>query len=515
MTEKDKALKSKLPCPCGKSSDAYSEYPDHGYCYGQCGGRYFNHNSEFNMDFPVDENYTYEYVARRGISKGVHEFFGAKAKINGDGKPISIEYPHPSGAKQIKSLLSKNFYWVGTPQAGCFGSDKFPAGSAKAITITEGMDDAMSVTEMMGKYPVVSIRGASSAIADVRADYDFINSFDKIYLCLDNDEPGKKAAQEIASIFGFNKVYHVKNAPYKDATDFAEAGKTAEFRNTWFNADRYLPEGIVSSFARLREIFNNRKKFPRWETPFSKLNYLLGGGFEIHRSYLISGLTGIGKTEFFRACQHKLYKDRPDDNIAILHFEEPIDETIQRAAGYELETPAHLPESHVSDETVLQTFEKLVGREDRVHFVQHYGSEQPDVILNKIRFLVAACGCKFVFLDNITVLGTGRVQDDERKELDYLSTQLEMLVKELPFCLIFISHENEQEGTRGSQNINKVVDVWVNLKRDVENPSDFIQCVMHFLFKKNRQASRTGPAGKAFYNRETGVLSELTEDLPT
>jgi KaiC/GvpD/RAD55 family RecA-like ATPase len=242
---------------------------------------------------------------------------------------------------------------------------------------------------------------------------------------------------------------------------------------------------------------------------------MLGGGLEIHRSYLISGLTGIGKTEFFRAIQDKFYTDRPEDNIGILHFEEPVRETIQRAVGYKLKTPVHLEESHVSDETVLAEWATLSGREDRVHFVKHYGSEDPDVILAKIRFLVAACGCQLVCLDNITVLGTGRVQEDERKELDYLSTQLEMLVKELPFCLLFISHENENEGTRGSANINKVVDVWINLKRDVKAENEYARNILYLSLFKNRQASRTGPAGRGIYDLSTGVLTELTEELPT
>jgi twinkle protein len=464
----------------------------------------------------VGGEYHFEYISRRGISKEAHEFYGVKAKVNSkSGEPVSVEYPHKNGA-QVRSCSVKRFHSVGNMSTpGCFGADRFPAGSAKAITITEGSDDMMAVRDMMGNYPVISLRSASSAQADCRADYDLINSFDKIILCLDNDEPGKKAAHEIASIFGFKKVFNLPCAPYKDAQEWLEKGDKAAFRSSWFNADRFLPEGIISGIKQVKTIFHNRKHYKRWPTPFESLNYMLGGGLEVHRAYLVSGLTGIGKTEFFRACQHKWYTDKDSGPIGVLHFEEPIDETIERAVSYALKTNVRDPETHVTEDQILEKWEEIAREDGRVNFVQHFGSEDPDVILSKVRFLVAACGCEQVYLDNITVLGTGRVQEDERKELDYLSTQLEMLVKELPFSLVFISHENEQEGTRGSANINKVVDVWLNLKRNVKADNDYERTLLYLYLNKNRQASRTGPAGIAQYDLSTGMLTEVNKELPT
>jgi twinkle protein len=463
------------------------------------------------------QNFTYEFIARRGISKATHEFFGVKARIGETGEPLSVVYPWPGGWSQIKGIKEKTFYSMGTVTPGVFGKDKFPAGSARAVTIVEGADDALSYVEMMGRFPVVAVRSATinQALADVREDYDYLNSFERIYLCLDNDEPGKKAAEAIASVFGYQKVYHVKNAPRKDATEYCENHEKAIFKNIWYNADRFLPDGIVSSFASLKKIFDNRTRHPRWETPFPKLNYMLGGGLELHRVYLLSGMTGIGKTEFFRACQHKFFEDRPSENIAILHYEEPVDETVERAVGYKVKSPIHLQENSLPPDKVLEEYEKLVGRDDRVHFSMRYGSENPDDVLAKVRFLVAACGCTQVYLDNITVLFTGRHQDDERKDLDYFSTQMEMLVKELPFTLVMISHENEQEGTRGSANINKVADVWLNLRRDVEAANEFSRRLLSFKLKKNRQASRTGPAGLALYDDQTGILADYSGELPT
>jgi twinkle protein len=501
-----------IACPCGNSSDAYCIHKDgHGHC--------FSCNKTFKKEKMEQEetaNFTYEYIARRGISRETHEFFKVRARVNADGVPTSVEYPYPNGATQVRLLDKKEFFSKGPmSQAAGWATDKFAAGSAKSITITEGNDDAMSAYEMLGKYPVYAVRSASTAVKDCRADYDYLNSFEKIYLCLDNDEPGHKAAQAVASIFGFNKVYHVKCAPYKDANEWLEAGKTREFRNIWFNAHRFLPEGIKSSFEQIDEILDRASKEPGVPWPFPTLTALTGG-LKRGRAYLISGLEGIGKTELFHATEFCLANDvDPDANVAYLHFEEPPDDTVKKQAGYLLRTPTHTDDSPVALSEVKEAWRKLARRPDRLHIIEHFGSEDPDALLAQIRFLVAACGCKYVFLDNITVSVTGLGNEREREQLDYLSTQLEMLVKGLRFVLVVISHENDNEQTRGSRNISKVFDVWINMKRDIKNENEFLRRIIYLSIFKNRQNWKTGPAGRLIYDPETSTLSELTEALPT
>lgn len=499
------------PCPKCTSSDGYSIHKDgHGHCF-VCNFLYYP-KGEQELD---ETGFTYEYIPRRGISKETHEFFNVKAKISSEGKPIAVGYPYPNGAVKTRRLDKKEFYSAGDmSRASGFAKDRFPAGSAKAITVTEGEDDAMSAYEMLGKYPVYSVRSSSSALSDVRADFEYLNSFEKIYLCLDDDEPGKKATAEIAAVFDFNKVYHVKLSPYKDATDYREADKTQEFRNVWFNAGRFLPEGVVSSFSDIDAILDDADNDPGHPWPFKTLNYLTDG-LKRGRAYLLSGLEGIGKTEFFHAVEYHLAKSDPQANIAIIHLEEPTDENIRKLVGYELRTPTTLSDSSVSKEEIKKTYRTIAGREDRIHFYNHYGTDDPDILESKIRFFVAACKCKYVFLDNITIVATGRMQEDERKELDYFSTRLEMLVKSLKFILIAISHENDNGQTRGSRNISKVFDVWINMKRDIASDNEFTKNLQYLTLLKGRGCRGTGPAGRLSYDTQTATLSELSEELPT
>src|SRR5690606_36094692 len=104
-----------LPCPCGKSSDAYAidATDGHGHCFS-CGKNFPRKGVELGgLDDTSDKGYTFEYVARRGISKETHEFFGVKTAINAEGRPVSVAYVYPNKSTKIRRLEPKSFYTLG------------------------------------------------------------------------------------------------------------------------------------------------------------------------------------------------------------------------------------------------------------------------------------------------------------------------------------------------------------------------------------------------------------------
>lgn len=536
MSSTSRLVKSKLPCPdqikcC--SSDAYSTYDDgHGYCFS-C-STVFNEATEGGVpiiaksqDVPItnEVSYTYEYVAQRGITRETMEFFGCFTKVDPDGVPHSIGFPYPNGAHKVRRLDKKEFYSVGsmsTPQL--FGMDRFSSSSAKAITITEGEFDALAVYQLLGsKYPVVSVRSSSSAAKDCGAGTDdasaslrrFLNSFDKIYLCLDNDEQGQKATREIARLFDFNKVYHVQMSQFKDANEYLINGKEQEFRNIWFNARRFLPEGILSTQAEFDKIIDESETKLGVPFPFPTLQGKTYG-IRTGETYLFTALEGIGKTEIIRAIEYHLLKNT-DANIGVIHLEESKARLLQGLAGYELKAPVHLPDSSFSHDEVKQALKTVVGRDERLHVYSHFGSSDPDVILDTIRFLVSACNCKYVFLDHISMVVSGLDTHDERKMLDIITTRLAMMVEELDFALIFVSHINDDGLTRGSRNISKIAGTWVELSRNKEAATEDERNTTYLTIHKNRFGAQTGPAGTLHFDLSTFLVTEepgVTFNLP-
>jgi hypothetical protein len=98
--------------------------------------------------------------------------------------------------------------------------------------------------------------------------------------------------------------------------------------------------------------------------------------------------------------------------------------------------------------------------------------------------------------------------DNERRALDYLATQLEMMVKELDFSLIAVSHVNDDGLTRGSRAISHVADIRIDLSRDIQSADPVVRRTMQMTVSKNRFCGRTGPAGTLLFDPETYTLSE-------
>ena len=436
-------------------------------------------------------------------------FFHAQARIDPSGKPVAIGFPYPNGVK-VRGWEEKRFHSEGNFKGpSLFGMDRFSGGQAMSITITEGETDAMSVFQMLGsKYPVVSVRSATSAKTDCAAHISFLNSFDKIYLCFDNDIHGKAAAKEVATLFDFNKVYDVGLTKHKDANEYLLARESADFKNVWFNAKRFLPEGIVSSWSQFKDILAAHKDKKSYPIPFPQVHQM-NEGLRTGEVFLVTAMEGVGKTEAIRLMEYELLKNT-DENIGTIHLEESKARQLKAMAGLHLEAPVHKKDSGVSDEDIELALQSITRRDERLHLYSHFSSDDPLIILDTIRFLVTACGCKFIFLDHITLVVTGLAGDDERKTLDMLSTRLAMMVEELDFCLILVSHINDDGKTRGSRNISKIAHTWLQLSRDVENEDENIRNVTHLLMKKARFTGETGPAGRLRFDKSKFKLEDDT-----
>jgi len=188
------------------------------------------------------------HVVDRGISLSTMHHFGAGS----DGKSYYFPYADADGkviAAKVRSMEEKTFSIQGDwKHATLFGQSKFTPGG-RAITITEGEFDALAVFQLTGsRFPVVSIRnGAQSALKDCRASYEYLDSFEKIVICFDNDEPGKEASKEVAELFGAKAhIFKPKKEGLKDACDYLAKGLNKEFVETWWDAEKYVPDGIVS-----------------------------------------------------------------------------------------------------------------------------------------------------------------------------------------------------------------------------------------------------------------------------
>ena len=454
--------------------------------------------------------FTYQYLPWRGVSDVTFQYYDVKTKIAPNGEPLSVGYRYPNGSYKVRYLDKKDFYSEGEiSRAGLFGRDKFSAGAYKYVTITEGELDALSLYEVL-KAPVVSVQSSVTANRDCAIDREWLNSFERIYIAFDNDTAGRDAARSVARLFDYNKVYQLKFSKYKDANDYLQYGEAEDLRKIWWNSKKYLPETIISSFSDFKTILSTSHQLGI-PYPFKKLTDMTYG-IRTGESVLVTAQEGVGKTELMHAIEYQLLKETKE-NVGVIHLEEPKKRLLQSLAGIALKKAAHLPDSGCTDDEVYRAVEELISEDDRLHIYNHFGSDDPEILLDAIRFLVSARGCRYVGFDHISMGVSGLAgESDERRALDYLSTRLQMMVKELDFALIMVSHVNDFGQTRGSRYISKVADLRIDLTRDIKSDDWETRNTTHLLVSKNRFSGRTGNAGSLLYDQVTSTYTELTEE---
>ena len=203
---------SRKPCFTCDSSDANVEYDDgHHFCYS-C-ETYFppNYKSEGNMiqqqnSYQLNKNKSFNFaaIADRKISEKTCREYGVTVSMQGsmitDHRYEYYDKDNNHIATKFRQTQDKKFYSEGNMSgAVLFGQNKFNQGG-KYITVCEGELDAMSAYELLGsKWPVVSIKnGAASALKNCQQALDYLNKFDQIVLCFDNDKQGREAEQKVA-----------------------------------------------------------------------------------------------------------------------------------------------------------------------------------------------------------------------------------------------------------------------------------------------------------------------------
>lgn len=415
-------------------------------------------------------------------------------------------------ANKIRRKGEKAFYWEGDVGRGTlFGQQLFPGGG-KAITVVEGECDALAGFQLTGsRYPCVSVKSASEAKRNCADHFEYLDSFEKVVICFDNDEPGRKAAQEVAQLFAPGKAHILQLRHAKDANDYLMKEMTKEFIDEWFRAPSYTPDGLKIGKDMWDEIVNHKvpKSVPY---PFDGLNHMTYG-LRLSEVVLLTADTGVGKTSVVKAIEHNLLKNpeliEEGKGVGILHLEEPNYDTVIGLMSVEASKPYHLPDTERTEAELKEHFDAVINH-NRIVIWDHFGSNDIDAVLAKIRHM-AALGCSYIVLDHLSIVVSDH-SGDERKQLDEISTKLKMLCMNLSICVIAVIHINRQGQVRGSAGPEQIANIVVKLHRDKTDPDPWRRNVTQLVVEKNRFCGRTGPACYLFYNEITGRLEELTKE---
>lgn len=467
-------------------------------------------------------------IPRRGLTEEAIKKYGIDVCLD-KSLDVAHRYPYFKGgvhvANKVRRRLEKNFYWEGDDKsAELFGQSLFPRGSAKSITLVEGELDAPSAWLLLGsRYPVVSVKNASTAERDCRVNFEYLDSFEEVVICFDKDDaktrtdgtkfyPGQEAAVKVAELFKPGKCRIMTLEHGKDPNDYRQQGIDPKvFVSEWWKAPRHSPAGLKTGDEMWDELVNRPSSFSipyPWE-PLNKKTY----GIRLSEAVLVMADTGSGKTTVFKEIEHSILMNpeviEKGYGVGFLHLEEPNFDTALGLLSIEANKPYHLPDTPRSDDELKVAYDKVLNHQ-RAIFYDHFGSNEIDEILSKVRSM-AVMGCKYIFIDHLSIIVSDQ-SGDERKQLDEISTKLKTLTMELNIAVFCVIHTNRSGQARGSAGPEKVANIHLSLHRDKKDKDNWRRNILKIEIEKNRFCGRTGPCLWLFYDEDTGRLVELSEE---
>ena len=101
--------------------------------------------------------------------------------------------------------------------------------------------------------------------------------------------------------------------------------------------------------------------------------------------------------------------------------------------------PLHLNEDGITKNDLRIAFDNLTSTRN-LFLYNHFGSLEPDVLLEQIRYLATVDGVKVVILDHISIVLSGLELDNERKAIDIIMTKLRSLSEATGIAIVLVSH---------------------------------------------------------------------------
>ena len=471
----------------------------------------------------------------RGVPDETYKAYACRFKYSEEtSEVVEVFYPYTQDYKaagyKVRKTPVKDFYSVGKigKQSELFGQWKWKDSRSKYVLLCAGELDAMSAYTMLENYrtgkgsdfeptPCVSSAiGESGSAKQVQLQYNWLNQFERVVVCYDNDEAGKKAVQTLVDVLPKGKMF-VMNLSLKDANEYLVKGKEKLFLRAFFDAPAYSPSGIVASSTIYDEIVE-RSKQPKLPFPpmLKKLNKMLAGG--INYGYIVNILagSGSGKSSLVNQCT-AYWMLECDEKVLVASLEAEAAEFGENLLSYQMGKKISMMQDQqekidfVGSEAAEQAARNLFTRPDgtpRIYLLDDRGDYSK--LQSKIEEVVISCGVRIVIIDVISDVFSGM----SIEQIDLWMAWEKKLVKQYNCILIQVAHTRKggsseksasqgkaltEESIIGSGTQYRSAGINIALQRDKTAECDILRntTVVHLL--KSRATGVTGIACELFY----------------
>lgn len=375
----------------------------------------------------------------RGIKSETAKFYGHLFERDNRGNIITTYYPETKSTfkgelNTLRGYKSRdlpktfgrhNIGIVGTSN-DFSGSHKFLKGG-KWILIVGGEEDKLAAAQMLRDYQiqrkqedydriaVVAIHCGEGSLAKVCANsYDFLDSFEEIILCMDNDKAGNDAVQEAIKVLPEGKI-KLMTCSLNDPSEMLEKGKQKQFISNFYDAKPVTPDEIKTSKQADGEIEEElgRPKIPL--PPFMhSLQRAMAGGIPLGYMVNLGAVTGGGKTTIINEMVYYWIFNSPV-KIGILSLELTAGQyqtaLLSRHIGYKInliedpkEAVAFVQQPHIQEKR-KELRENEYGEERYVLLDERSGSLE--AIKKQILKLIKKYSCQMIVIDPINDLFEG------------------------------------------------------------------------------------------------------------
>jgi len=241
------------------------------------------------------------WFEKRGLSETTVKAFRIGEISGKEGQPV-IVFPYLVNNEVVfikyRPLHDKKGMWTAKDAEPVLFGWQTVADTSRDLIITEGEIDAMSFFQ--AGYAAVSVpRGGGDGEkqdAWIASEYERLQNFDRIFLALDMDEQGQKAASHIASRLGAHRCFACDLGRYKDANEALMDGADM---STLFDKARTLdPEELRTATSYIDDVYAFYADGERRQgelLPWSKTNQILG--LRAGETTIWAGINGHGKSQ--------------------------------------------------------------------------------------------------------------------------------------------------------------------------------------------------------------------------
>jgi replicative DNA helicase len=540
-------------CICGKSSDAMSVYKKEkdgeivvdaycrsGFCERDSGYISPKELEEEGFDVnnvrekeprPFDPEefkgpeFEFRGFKQKRITKTVSEKYGVFSRVDENHEPLSRFYPETREGELVgyhERILPKDFIKHGNGKSTneLFGQNVFESGQ-KFLVITTGQEDAMAVAQVL-RYekddgtefwtPCVSVScGDESVIKQLKANFQYINSFEKVIFMFDQDEAGQKHVDAACRLVSPGKAYVAKlshNA--KDPAELLEKKKASAIKQAFWKAEPFNRTDVLH-LNQMWDDFESEDSNVKIPFPqsWNVLNEMMNGGGERGEITLFGALTSIGKSTLVNNFVYNLIENT-SFKVGTMYLEGTRREVVRDLLSLDMgENLRKIDRKTFDMEGAKKRFFKNLAEKDQFVFVDHQGSISTEGIFDKLNYLAKAEGCDVIVIDPVQ---TAVNSSDNSAIIEFMDTLLKF-AKETDTYIVVVSHMRKPDSDDphnvseydllGSSALNQISYNTILASRDKMAKNPRIRNATKLQMVKCRRTGETGEAGWLRFDDKT------------